>query len=148
MCGAHVPYYNAPQQVLGGPFPTEGNQKLLDDEGKLPPQYSPTDPSEKMKRSLNVPELLDDAVPSTIAQKMVNLVPMMSMFTCASVKIIQSPKEFKGYDNHYVFKQRKRYNVLSPKIHAKQKPTWTISRRYQMTFSSPSSKDLHREAGG
>ena len=54
-------------------FPTGGGKPLEPGE-KLPKQFSPTDPAEKIKKSLGLPEQLQDAVPSTVAQKMMNLV--------------------------------------------------------------------------
>jgi len=47
-----------------------------------------------MKKSLNVPELMDDAVPSTIAQKMVNLVPIniINIFTYSTEKFHRDPR--------------------------------------------------------
>lgn len=55
------------------PFPTGGGMVIKPGD-ELPKQFSPTDPADKIRKSLGLPEQLQDAVPSTVAQKMMNLV--------------------------------------------------------------------------
>lgn len=55
------------------PFPTGGGKAIQPGE-TLPKQFSPTDPADKIRKGLGLPEQLQDALPSTVAQKMMNLV--------------------------------------------------------------------------
>lgn len=59
--------------ILIYPFTSGGVRLQQGDE--LPKQFSPTDPDDKARKALGVPEQLADAVPSSIAQKMMSLVP-------------------------------------------------------------------------
>ena len=65
--------------ILIYPFTSGGVPLQQGDE--LPKQFSPTDPDDKARKALGVPEQLADAVPSSIAQKIMSLVPTFLIAT-------------------------------------------------------------------